>query len=71
MLVAGSAGAGKGSVLWSLLRGLGRETRDGRVQVRAIDPKGGMELGPGRALYTRFAVPTLDDAPYEAIALLL
>jgi S-DNA-T family DNA segregation ATPase FtsK/SpoIIIE len=30
-----------------------------------------MELGPGRALYARFAVPTLDDAPYEQIAVLL
>jgi S-DNA-T family DNA segregation ATPase FtsK/SpoIIIE len=32
-----------------------------------------MELGPGRALYTRFAVPSLEDldAPYERIAVLL
>jgi len=73
MLVAGMTGAGKGSVLWSLLRGLGPEIRDGRVAVWAIDPKGGMELGPGRALYTRFAVPSLDDldAPYERIAVLM
>ena len=73
MLVAGMTGAGKGSVLWSLLRGLGPEIRDGRVQVWAIDPKGGMELGPGRPLYTRFAVPDLTDlnAPYERIAVLL
>jgi S-DNA-T family DNA segregation ATPase FtsK/SpoIIIE len=73
MLIAGMTGAGKGSVLWSLLRGLGPEIRDGRVAVWAIDPKGGMELGPGRALYTRFAVPSLDDldAPYEHIAVLL
>jgi S-DNA-T family DNA segregation ATPase FtsK/SpoIIIE len=71
MLVAGMTGSGKGSVLWSLLRGLGPEIRDGRVAVWAIDPKGGMELGPGRALYTRFAVPTLDEHPYEQIAVLL
>ncbi len=70
-LVAGTTGAGKGSVLWSMLRGLGPEIRDGRVAVWAIDPKGGVELGPGRPLYTRFAVPTLDEAPYEAIAVLL
>jgi S-DNA-T family DNA segregation ATPase FtsK/SpoIIIE len=71
MLIAGSTGAGKGSVLWSLLRGLGPEIRDGRVAVWAIDPKGGMELGPGRPLYARFAVPSLDDldAPYEQIAI--
>jgi S-DNA-T family DNA segregation ATPase FtsK/SpoIIIE len=73
LLVAGVMGAGKGSVLWSLLRGLGPEIRDGRVAVWAIDPKGGMELGPGRPLFTRFAVPSLDDldAPYEDIAALL
>jgi S-DNA-T family DNA segregation ATPase FtsK/SpoIIIE len=71
MLIAGATGAGKGSVLWSLLRGLGPQIRDGRVAVWAIDPKGGMELGPGRALYTRFATPTLDEHPYEAIAVQL
>jgi S-DNA-T family DNA segregation ATPase FtsK/SpoIIIE len=73
ILVAGMTGAGKGSVLWSLLRALGPEIRDGRVAVWAIDPKGGMELGPGRALYARFAVPSLEDldAPYERIAVLL
>ncbi|MEA2127639.1 MAG: segregation ATPase FtsK/SpoIIIE, family, partial [Solirubrobacteraceae bacterium] len=71
MLVAGMTGSGKGSVLWSLLRGLGPEIREGRVAVWAIDPKGGMELGPGRPLYTRFAVPTLDEHPYEMIAVLL
>jgi S-DNA-T family DNA segregation ATPase FtsK/SpoIIIE len=73
MLIAGMTGAGKGSVLWSLLRGVGPAIRDGRVAVWAIDPKGGMELGPGRLLYARFAVPSLDDldAPYEQIAVLL
>jgi S-DNA-T family DNA segregation ATPase FtsK/SpoIIIE len=76
LLVAGVMGAGKGSVLWSLLRGLGPEIRDGRVAVWAIDPKGGMELGPGRPLFTRFAVPSLESpedpgGPYEDIAVLL
>jgi S-DNA-T family DNA segregation ATPase FtsK/SpoIIIE len=71
LLIAGATGAGKGSVLWSLLRGVGPEIRGGRVAVWAVDPKGGMELGPGQALYARFAVPTLDDTPYEAIAVLL
>jgi S-DNA-T family DNA segregation ATPase FtsK/SpoIIIE len=40
MLVAGSTGAGKGSVFQSLLKGLGPEIRDGRVAVWAIDPQG-------------------------------
>ena len=51
LLIAGATGSGKGSVLWSLLRGVAPEIRSGRVAVWAIDPKGGMELGPGRALF--------------------
>jgi DNA segregation ATPase FtsK/SpoIIIE, S-DNA-T family len=66
VLVAGATGSGKGSVLWSLLRGLGPEIRDGRVAVWAIDPKGGMEVGPGRGLFARFCG---DD--FEAMAELL
>ncbi len=71
LLTAGMMGSGKGSVLWSLLRGLAPAIRDGRVAVWAIDPKGGMELGPGRALYVRFAVPTATDRPYDEIVELL
>ena len=55
LLVAGATGAGKGSVLWSIVRGLAPAIRDGLVEVWAVDPKGGMELGLGRALFTRFA----------------
>jgi DNA segregation ATPase FtsK/SpoIIIE, S-DNA-T family len=71
VLVAGMTGAGKGSVLWSILRGLAPAIRDGLVEVWAIDPKGGMELGPGRAMYERFAVPTATERPYDEIAELL
>jgi len=71
VLIVGATGAGKGSVLQSLIRALGPEVRDGRVQLRVADPKGGMELGPGRALYARFARPTLDEQPYAAIVELL
>jgi S-DNA-T family DNA segregation ATPase FtsK/SpoIIIE len=71
VLIVGATGAGKGSVLQSLIRSLGPEVRDGRVQLRVVDPKGGMELGPGRALYARFAKPTLDEQPYEDIVKLL
>ena len=46
LLVAGATGAGKGSVVWSLIRALGPAIRDRSVQVWAIDPKGGMELTP-------------------------
>ncbi len=55
VLLAGATGSGKSSVLWSLLRGLSPRIASGSVQVWAVDPKGGMELGPGRALFTRFA----------------
>lgn len=61
VLVAGVTGAGKGSVLWSILRALCPEIRAGRVQVWALDPKGGMELGPGRRLFTRFAAGGYED----------
>jgi S-DNA-T family DNA segregation ATPase FtsK/SpoIIIE len=69
-LIAGATGAGKGSVLQSLIRSLGPQIHDGLVQLWVIDPKR-MELGPGRALYARFAVPTFDDNPFEDIAQLL
>jgi S-DNA-T family DNA segregation ATPase FtsK/SpoIIIE len=55
LLIAGTTGAGKGSVIWGLLRGVAPAIRDGLVQVWAVDPKGGMELSPGEALFTRFA----------------
>jgi S-DNA-T family DNA segregation ATPase FtsK/SpoIIIE len=54
VLIAGATGAGKGSVLWSLLRGLSPAINAGWVQVWAIDPKGGMELRPGQRLFSRF-----------------
>ena len=69
VLVAGVTGSGKGSVTWSLLRAIAPMIRGGVVQVWAADPKGGMELGLGRPLFTRFAcadygemVDLLDDA---------
>ena len=66
LLVAGATGAGKGSVLWSIVRGLAPAIRDGLVEAWAVDPKGGMELGLGRALFTRFA----DDDPAQTAELL-
>jgi S-DNA-T family DNA segregation ATPase FtsK/SpoIIIE len=55
ILIAGTTGAGKGSVLWSIVRALGPAIRDGVVKLWGLDPKGGMELGPGKALFDRFA----------------
>jgi S-DNA-T family DNA segregation ATPase FtsK/SpoIIIE len=65
-LVAGATGAGKGSVLWSLIRGVGPAVRDGLAELWVLDPKGGMELAPGAGLFARFA----HDTP-EAMAAVL
>jgi S-DNA-T family DNA segregation ATPase FtsK/SpoIIIE len=69
VLAAGVTGAGKGSVIWSLIRGVAPAIRSGLVEVWAVDPKGGMELGLGTPLFTRFAcadyaevVDLLEDA---------
>ena len=66
VLIAGATGAGKGSILWSLLHGLAPAINDGWVQVWAIDPKGGMELRPGERLFSRF-----EDSTPEAMCDLL
>ncbi|MFI7027651.1 FtsK/SpoIIIE domain-containing protein [Microbispora rosea] len=50
VLIAGATGAGKGSWLWSTIRGLLPAMRAGLVQVWALDPKR-MELSFGRALF--------------------
>ncbi|MGI4893947.1 MAG: hypothetical protein ACRYF3_02415 [Janthinobacterium lividum] len=60
VLIVGVTGAGKGSVVWSLLGGIAGGIRGGLVQVWAADGKAGMELEPGRALFTRFAT-TVED----------
>jgi hypothetical protein len=54
VLIAGATGAGKGSVIWSLIRALLPAIAGGWVQVWALDPKR-MELSFGRALFPRYA----------------
>ena len=66
LLLAGATGSGKSSVLWSLLRALSVGVRDRLVEVWAVDPKGGMELRPGRHLFRRFE----DSSPEDMCALL-
>jgi DNA segregation ATPase FtsK/SpoIIIE, S-DNA-T family len=61
VLIAGSTGAGKGSFLWSAVRGLLPAVREGLAQVWALDPKL-MELSYGRALFTRYAADPDDCA---------
>jgi S-DNA-T family DNA segregation ATPase FtsK/SpoIIIE len=55
VLIVGATGAGKGSVIWSLVRALAGGIGTGLVQLWGLDPKGGMELGLGLPLFTRFA----------------
>jgi S-DNA-T family DNA segregation ATPase FtsK/SpoIIIE len=60
VLIAGATGAGKGSVLWSLIRAVAPGVRDGLVRLWVLDPKGGMELSAGAPLFARFAYDTAD-----------
>jgi S-DNA-T family DNA segregation ATPase FtsK/SpoIIIE len=73
LLLAGVTESGKSSVLWSLLRGLAPAIRDGTVVVWVLDPKGGMELGPGEALFARFCAEDFEamaDMLDEAVAVM-
>lgn len=73
LLVAGATGAGKGSVIWSIIRALAVPVHDGRVQLWCIDPKGGMELAAGAPMFHRFAYDTpaeMADLLDEAVELL-
>ena len=54
ILLAGAMGSGKGSVLWSIIAGIGSAIKAGVVDVWMADPKGGMEFGRGAPLWVRF-----------------
>lgn len=60
VLIAGATGAGKGSVLWSLIAGIAPTVRTGLVRLCVIDPKGGMELGAGAPMFTAFTHDATD-----------
>ena len=53
LLIAGATGAGKGSILWSLIRALLGLLQAGLVRILAADPKV-MELAYGRAIFDRY-----------------
>ncbi|MBF4999334.1 hypothetical protein IRT45_19485 [Nocardia sp. BSTN01] len=70
ILIAGATGSGKGSVLWSILAGLGPAIKAGFVDVWLADPKGGVEFGVGEnKLFVRFATdaPTILGVLEEAV----
>jgi len=54
ILVAGITGAGKGSVVWSLVNGLTAAVKTGIVELWGIDPKR-VELSAGRDVWARYA----------------
>jgi len=54
VLIAGATGAGKGSIIWSLIRALLPGILGGWVRVWACDPKR-MELSFGRDLFAHYA----------------
>jgi S-DNA-T family DNA segregation ATPase FtsK/SpoIIIE len=59
VLIAGSTGAGKASLLWSMIRALLSLMTGGLVRVLAADPKG-MELAYGRELFDRYGAYAAD-----------
>ena len=61
LLIAGSTGAGKGSILWGLIRALLGHMESGLVRVLAADPKL-MELAYGRAIFDRYGQYESDPA---------
>jgi S-DNA-T family DNA segregation ATPase FtsK/SpoIIIE len=67
LLIAGSTGAGKGSVIWGLIRALLNPMRSGLVRVLAADPKL-MELAYGRAIFERYG--RYESDPHAITAML-
>src|SRR3954453_710041 len=58
-IVAAATGAGKSTLTWNVVRALGPAIASGLVRVTGLDPKGGIELYPGRPLFTYYE----DDSP--------
>jgi S-DNA-T family DNA segregation ATPase FtsK/SpoIIIE len=54
VLIAGATGAGKSGAAWALIWAMRHSLVHGYVSLWGLDPKGGMEFGPARALFDRF-----------------
>jgi S-DNA-T family DNA segregation ATPase FtsK/SpoIIIE len=73
VLIGGATGAGKGSVIWSIIRAVAGGVRAGLVRLWVIDPKGGMELSLGKPMFARFASKSFEamaDLLDEAVAVM-
>jgi S-DNA-T family DNA segregation ATPase FtsK/SpoIIIE len=66
LLIAGSTGAGKASLLWSLIRAMLPAIRDDLVRVLAADPKL-MELAYGRAIFDEHGTYAAEPAAIAAM----
>jgi S-DNA-T family DNA segregation ATPase FtsK/SpoIIIE len=66
LLVAGSTGAGKGSVIWGLIRALLPALQDGLARVLAADPKV-MELAYGRPIFDTYGAYAADPEQIAAM----
>jgi S-DNA-T family DNA segregation ATPase FtsK/SpoIIIE len=67
LLIAGSTGAGKGSVIWGLIRALLGSMQLGLVRVLAADPKL-MELAYGRPIFDTYG--RYESDPHQITAML-
>ncbi|MCL2453996.1 MAG: FtsK/SpoIIIE domain-containing protein [Micrococcales bacterium] len=66
VLVGGATGAGKASVLWSIIHALTPAVRTGRVQLWGLDPKA-LELSYGGGLFYRVVDKADPDAAADLI----
>jgi S-DNA-T family DNA segregation ATPase FtsK/SpoIIIE len=66
LLIAGATGAGKGSVIWSLIRAMLTAMQAGLVKVLAADPKV-MELAYGRPIFDTCGQYAADPAAIVAM----
>lgn len=61
LFIAGMTGAGKSSFVWSIVGAMLPGIRDAEVKLWGIDPKGGIELNKGRALFAPGCLETGRD----------
>jgi len=66
ILLVGATRRGKSSGLWAILNQLRSNISDGTAQVWVLDPKGGMEMAFGAAMFARFVYGDTDaSVAYE------
>jgi S-DNA-T family DNA segregation ATPase FtsK/SpoIIIE len=66
LLIAGATGAGKGSIIWGLIRALLAALHGGLARILAADPKV-MELAYGRAIFDTYGRYAADPAAIVAM----